>query len=151
MIVSTVGLSLKKITRKYGIITSIVTGVVTEPMSSALETIADVAAKSDASITKPTAKNTTNQMTDVPSPPSSTRWPVRISPRIASTAIARIWPSASTLLPITLPVRSARAGTVESRISTTRVCFSSTTDCEIVVPNVIADMKNTRPKPNATR
>ncbi len=52
---------------------------------------------------------------------------------------------------MTLPVSSARAETVDSRISTMRVCFSSTTDCAIVLPNVIADMKNTRPKPNATR
>ena len=37
------------------------------------------------------------------------------------------------------------------RISTTRVCFSSTTLCAIVVPKVIADMKNTIPKPMATR
>ena len=80
MIASTVGLSLKKITRKYGIITSIVTGVVTEPMSSARDTIAAVAANSAASITNPTAKNTTNQITDVPSPPSSTRWPVSDQP-----------------------------------------------------------------------
>ena len=74
-----------------------------------------------------------------------------MSPRIASTAIARICPNASTLLPMTLPVSSARAVTVDSRISTTRVCFSSTTDCAIVEPKVSADMKNTMPKPNATR
>ena len=35
--------------------------------------------------------------------------------------------------------------------STTRVCFSSTTLCAIVVPNVIADRKNTSPNPMATK
>ena len=49
------------------------------------------------------------------------------------------------------PASRARTGIVASRISTIRVCFSSTTLWAIVVPNVIADMKNTSPKPSAMK
>ena len=54
-------------------------------------------------------------------------------------------------MPSTLPASSARAGIAAIRISMTRVCFSSTTDWAIVVPNVIAAAKNTMPNPRATR
>ena len=68
MIASTVGLSLKKITRKYGAIISIVSGMVVEPMSSWRDTIAAAAANSAASSTKPNRKNTANHAIGPPSP-----------------------------------------------------------------------------------
>ena len=49
------------------------------------------------------------------------------------------------------PAMSARTGIAEIRISTTRVCFSSTTDCAIVEPNIEADIRNTIPNPIATK
>ena len=49
---------------------------------------------------------------------------------------------------MTLPNMSTRAEVDASRISTIRDCFSSTTDEAIVFPNVIAAMKNTRPRPS---
>ncbi|MDF2563095.1 MAG: hypothetical protein K0R99_4541 [Microbacterium sp.] len=47
---------------------------------------------------------------------------------------------------MTLPASRVRAGIADSRTSTTRVCFSSTTLCAIVPPNVAAAIMNTRPK-----
>src|SRR6478735_9666308 len=61
MIVSTRSLSLKKMTPKYGIITSIITGVSTGPVSSTRETSDAADANSAASSTNPTRKNSTNQ------------------------------------------------------------------------------------------
>ena len=46
---------------------------------------------------------------------------------------------------MTLPASSVRAGIADSSTSTTRVCFSSTTLCAIVPPNVAAAIMNTRP------
>ena len=60
MIASTSGLSLKKMTRKYGAITSIVSGIVVEPMSSWRDTIDAAAANSDASRMKPNRKKIAN-------------------------------------------------------------------------------------------
>ena len=68
MIASTSGLSLKKMTRKYGSMMSIVTGVVVEPMSSWRDTIAPVAANSAASSTNPKRKKTTNQISGAAEP-----------------------------------------------------------------------------------
>jgi len=62
----------------------------------------------------------------------------------------RICPIANTVLPITLPASSARTGTAEISSSTTRVCFSSTTDWAIVAPKVCAEMKKIAPNPIAT-
>ena len=59
--------------------------------------------------------------------------------------------NASRLLPSTLPASRVRAGSVDSRISTTLVCFSCTTLCAIVEPKVVAETKKTIPKPIATR
>jgi hypothetical protein len=70
---------------------------------------------------------------------------------IATAMISAICPNARIEVPRTLPASSARVGIAAMRISITRVCFSSTTDWAIVMPNVSADAKNTSPKPSATR
>ena len=64
---------------------------------------------------------------------------------------ARSAPSASTLAAITLPASSARTGTLATRISTIRVCFSSVTLCAICRPNVNEVKKKTSPNANGTR
>ena len=74
-----------------------------------------------------------------------------VRPMTAMAASTRICAIASTVLPITLPASSVRARIAEMRISTTRVCFSSTTLCAIVEPNRLAAIRNTMPKPIATR
>src|SRR5690606_16500847 len=68
MIVITSGLSLKKITRKYGIITMYMIGAITELRSSWRETIAPVAANSVAISRNPVTKNSANHSSGVPSP-----------------------------------------------------------------------------------
>ncbi len=73
MIVSTSGLSLKKMTRMYGAMISIVIGVVVEPMSSWRETIDAAAANSAASRMNPNRKNTANQMMGAPRVDSTSR------------------------------------------------------------------------------
>jgi hypothetical protein len=73
------------------------------------------------------------------------------SPMRAIATSATICAIARMVFPMTLPARSARTGMAEIRISTTRVCFSSTTLCAIVPPNMLAAMRNTTPKPIATR
>ncbi len=68
-----------------------------------------------------------------------------MSPIVATAASARICPIARIVLPITLPASRVRAEMVDSRISTTRVCFSSTTLCAIVPPKVAAAPMKTAP------
>ena len=69
-----------------------------------------------------------------------------MSDTATAATIRMICASASSVLPITLPASSARAGIAVSRISITRVCFSSTTLVATGDPNVIADIMKTRPK-----
>src|SRR3546814_11659418 len=76
MTASTTGLSLKKITRKYGAMMSIVSGVVVAPMSSWRDTMAPAAANSEARSTKPKKKNTANHTSGAPRPASTSDWPV---------------------------------------------------------------------------
>ena len=54
-------------------------------------------------------------------------------------------------MPRILPASRARVGIAESSTSITRVDFSSTTDCAIVEPKVIAETKKMMPNPSATR
>ena len=50
-----------------------------------------------------------------------------------------------------MPASRARVEIVARSTSITRVDFSSTTDCAIVEPKVMAEAKKMMPKPNATR
>ena len=64
--------------------------------------------------------------------------PVAIRPPMPTATSSTTCPSASTLLPMILPQSMARIGTAAARISTTRLSFSCTTLCEIVMPKVRA-------------
>jgi hypothetical protein len=70
------------------------------------------------------------------------------APARTATAVSPICAKARIVHAMTLPNMSTRAEVDASRISTIRDCFSSTTDEAIVFPNVIAAMKNTRPRPS---
>jgi hypothetical protein len=120
-------------------------------MSSCRETRAPVAANIDASSTKPTMKNTPNQAIAGPIAGSRSSWPLSEAPAPATSTMSAICATASTVVPRILPVNSARVEIAASRISITLVDFSSTTDCAIVMPKVMAEAKKTTPNAIATR
>ena len=124
----------------------IMTGLVTDPMSSCRDTSEASAAYRAASSTNAKAKRTANQMRAVPSSPSSRSCPVASIPVEAIAAITTTCARARIELPRIFPASSVCAETVASRISTMRVCFSSTTLCAMVVPKVIALIMKTSPK-----
>ena len=97
-------------------------------------------AHSPASATKPRTKKITNQPATGAITSRMSAWPVASSPSSDAAAITTICESASTVLPITLPHSSARIGTAAARISTTRLSFSCTTLCAIIMPKPSAVM-----------
>ena len=62
-------------------------------------------------------------------------------PANATSASSAIWPNASSVMAATLPASRARTGTLDTRISTIRVCFSSMTLWAICRPYVYDVMK----------
>ena len=149
--VSTTGLSLKKITRKYGAMMSIVSGAVVEPMSSIRETSEPAAANSDARSTNPKRKKIANQAIGAPRPWRTSLCPVTIRPTTAIVASSKICAIAKMVFPMILPAKSVRAGIADRSSSTTRVCFSSTTLWAMVPPNKDAASRKTTPNPIETK
>ena len=99
-------------------------------------------------MTNPTMKSGTNQAIGSATLPRTRSFPLMAAPARTAIAVSPICAKARIVHAMTLPNMSTRAEVDASRISTIRDCFSSTTDEAIVFPNVIAAMKNTRPRPS---
>jgi hypothetical protein len=98
-------------------------------------------------MTNPNRNRTTNQTMGHTRSATGRTLPLIASPPRTVAAMARICASAAAELPMIFPVSSALEEMLASRISTMRVCFSSTTELAMPMPKTMAAIIHTMPKP----
>ena len=115
------------------------------------ETSAAAAAYRAAIMTKPNMNRTTNHTMGHTRSATGRTLPLIASPPMTVAAMARICASAAAELPMIFPVSSAFEEMLASRISTMRVCFSSTTELAMPMPKSMTAINHTMPKPSARK